>query len=409
VTFPYVIRPTASGQNFICGGSKSGSTITLNCAAGGLGVQQTQISPGDLAVVTNCSDATWNVPGGNFTTQKGATALAGTTPGGLTVVYANPSAVGATATGCIVSSTQGVPANFNFIHNTIVMQTTAGGRNNGRMYSGNMASVYTDTGCSGTGTGPQNATAISAISRAGGVVTATVGSVTGWNLNLSGSQPPTIVEVAGSGTFNGTFYYLGQSAGNLQWMQSGADETGTTFGTAQQMGTCPANLFLQNNIWKNNLLAIDVTTAPSCPGTPGVGWTGWVAQGASNLEGCPSGASNQTCSENELDVTNSVATYADFPGRCGAKYMEVGGANANAIPPVTLTFPAATVCAGAVADSTCVGMTGMMSGAAFDNNDANYHNYQLVPSSQYKAGNANAADDGTDLGADIGAIDRAMQ
>jgi hypothetical protein len=71
---------------------------------------------------------------------------------------------------------------------------------------------------------------------------------------------------------------------------------------------------------------------------------------------------------------------------------------------VTLTFPAGTVCAGTTADPSCVGMVGMMGGVAFDADDSNYHNYELVPTSQYK----NAADDETDMGANIPAIDNAQ-
>jgi hypothetical protein len=403
IAFPYGMRTTIGGQAFICSGTKSSGTITLNCAAGPTGLLETQISAGDPIVVTSCSDSTWNTPGGSFTTQRGALAGTGTNPIGLTVVYANSSAVNSSATGCVVQNLEGFPSYMTFAHNTVVMQTTAGGRNNGRMYSGSTANVYSDTGCSGTGTGPQNSATITALTRAGGIVTATVSSLTGWPANLnSGSQ--TIVEVLSSGDFAGTFYYLGQSGGNLQWVQAGTNETGTTLGTVQQMGTCPNNEFLENNTWKNNLLAFDVGTAPSCPGTPSTGWTGWVEQGDGNAEGCASGASANGCSENEVDVSNSVVTYTDFPGRCSASYMEVGGAHANANPPVTMTFPAATVCSGAVASSACVGLRGMMSGAAFDANDSDYHNYALAPSSVYK----NASDDGTDLGASITAIDNAL-
>ncbi len=406
VAFPYGMRATAGGQAFICGGTNAAGVITLNCAAGTTGLLETQISPGDPVVVTSCSDATWNTPGGNFTTQHGALALSGTNPNGLTVVYANAGAVSATASGCVVQNFEGFPASTTFAHNTLVMQTTGGGKNNGRMYNGNTSTVFSDTGC--TGGGPQHATAITALSRAGGIVTAAVASTTGWPSGLNSSQQ-TIVEVLNSGDFSGTFYYLGQSGGNLQWMQAGApDETGATMGTAEQMGTCPANVFQQYNTWKDNLLAVDVGTAPSCPNTGSSGWTGWATQGDGNVEGCAAGANANGCSENEVDVTNSVVTNTNFPGRCSAKYMEVGGSHANAIPPVTLTFPASTVCAGATADASCVGMKGMMSGAAFDANDPNYHNYNLTASSVYAGGMANAADDGTALGSDAGAIDNAL-
>ncbi|HTS37814.1 MAG TPA: hypothetical protein VMH04_19220 [Candidatus Solibacter sp.] len=401
VPFAYGLRADSGGQVYVCGGNNVSGIIALNCTQGPSGLLQTQINPGDPIVVTDCSDSTWNVPGGSFTTQKGATALVGTNPTGMTVVYSNPAAVSSTATGCLVQNFEGFPANLNFAHNTLVMQTTAGSRNNGRMYDGSAGTVFTDAGC--TGAGATNSTTITSLSRAGGIVTAAVASTAGWSTGIS----QTIVEVLGSGDFTGTFYYLGQSGGNLQWMQAGANETGTTLGTVQQAGTCPANHFMQNATWKNNLLAFDIGTAASCPGSGSSGWTGWVTQGDGDQEGCASGASSSGCSENAVDVTNSVATHTDFPGRCGAKYMEVGGANAGAIPPVTLTFPASTVCSGGTADSTCVGMQGMMSGAAFDENDADYHNYALVATSQYKAGAANDADDGADLGADIGAIDNA--
>lgn len=410
VPFPYGMRADGSGQSYVCNGTNANGTITLNCIQGPTGLKETQISAGDPVVVTSCSDPTWNVPGANnFLNTKGATALAGTIPTGLTVVYSNPNAVNATATGCVVNNGEGFPAGLSFQHNTLVMQTTAGSRNNGREYSGQFSKVFSDTGCSGAG--PQNATAITAMSRAGGLVTATVASASGWPTSLTSASTTTqtIVEVVNSGDFNGTFYYLGQSNGSLQWLQTGSpDETAATLGTVQQMGTCSVMQFLQNATWKNNLVAMDIGTAANCPNTPSTGWTGWVDQGSTTAEGCPAGAAANSCSENQLDVSNSIATYTDFPGRCGAKYMEVGGANAGAIPPVTLSFPAGTVCAGSTADSTCVGMTGMMNGTAFDAADSNYHNYELVASSQYKAGATYQADDGTDLGASIPNIDNAL-
>jgi hypothetical protein len=408
VANPYVIRPTGAGESFICAGSTVSGALKLLTCSGTTGLMETQISVGDMFSVTNCADATWNVPNGNFGVTRGATALTGTNPNGLTIYYNASAAVSSTTTGCIVGNTLGGQYNFNFIHNTAVMQTTGGGRNNGRIFAGVASQLYTDTGC--TGAGATNATTITAISRdsTGTMVTATVASTTGWAANLT-SSTQTLVEVTGESDFNGTFYYIGQSGSNLQWQQTGtANETGASGGTSQQMGTCPASIFDQSNVWKDNLVAVDVGTAPSCPGTPSAGWTGWVDQGGSNLEGCASGVANASCSENLVDSTNSLVTYTDLPGRCGAKYMEVGGTNANAIPPVTLTFPASTVCAGSTADATCVGMNGMMSGSAFDTSDSDYHQYGLVASSQYKAGNANQADDLTDLGADLGALDNAL-
>jgi Right handed beta helix region len=409
VANPYVIRPVGQGSSFICAGQTvSGANKVLNCQGGMAGLEATGISAGDMFSVTNCADSTWNAPSGNYGATRGAIAQTGTDPTTLIVYYNAPAAVSASTTGCIVGNVLGGEPNFNFIHNTVVMQTTNDAENNGRIYSGGSVQLFTDTGCGGAG--PSHATTITALSRdtTGTIVTASVASTSGWPSTLSvGTQR--FVEVTRSGDFNGTFYYLGISGGNLQWMQTGApNEVGVVGGTAQQMGNCPANMFGQNNVWKDNLLAVDVGTAPSCPTTPSSGWTGWATSAGSNVEGCPSGTSNANCSENVVDPTNSTVTNTDFPGRCAAKYMEVGGANAGAIPPVTLTFPASTVCSGATADPTCVGMIGMMSGAAFDENDSSYHNYGLVASSQYKAGATNAADDGTDMGATFGSIDAAQ-
>jgi hypothetical protein len=483
VTFPFFFRTTTGGSAFICSGANAAGTITLTCDGSVTGMQQTQIRVGDTFTVTSCSTSNWNVPApatNVWQYAKGATAIAGTTPAGLTVVYSNPSATGATATGCIVQQ-QGAPYHLLVQHNTVVMQTdaypSAGGLstknlsgaasitgglatvtisgppivvpntgkvnvlganiaaynctlclvtatttspntvtyqttfgnrvgdtlttgqiqqppNNGRIFNGNSpVQIYTDTGC---GLGPTNSTAVTAWSRAGNIVTASVASLTGWPPVIDATQR--IVESTGNGTASGTFYYLGQSGGNITFSQVGSNETGATFGTVAQMGTCPGSSFAAGDTFKNNLFAVDEGVAPSCPATPSTGWTGWNTSGGSNIEGCPSGTSNANCSENHLDALTSTVTYNDFPGRCAAKYMEMGGVNAGAIPPVTLTFPASTVCSGATATAACVGMSTMMSGAAFDINNANYHNYVLAPTSVYK----NAADDGTDLG--IGAL-----
>jgi hypothetical protein len=408
VTNPYVIRPVSGGPNFVCSGSTvTGTLKQLTCVSGPTGLQETGVSAGDMFSVEDCADSTWNVPSGNYNSTRGAIALTGTNPTGLVIYFTDSSAISSSTTNCLVGTSIGGSPNFNFIHNTVVMQTTDDGKDDGRIYASDNIQIYTDTGCSGAG--PLHATTISAISRddTGTIVTATVVSTAGWATDLEGDSQ-TIVEVTGSGDFNGTFYYLGQNDGNLQWMQTGApNEVGTPGGTAQQTGQCPGEMFNQNATWKDNLLAVDIGEPANCP-TPSTGWTGWVTSGNGPEEGCASGASSASCSENTVDTTNSTVTYTDFPGRCSAKYMEVGGANANAIPPVTLTFPATTVCSNATADPTCVGMEGMMAGAAFDANDPNYHNYELVPSSQYKAGAVNQADDGTDMGANIPTIDNAQ-
>jgi len=410
VAFPSGMQVTGFGQAFICNGTQTSGTVSLVCGNGGAGLQETQIFPGDPVLVTGCSDSTWNSPtgtGNNFTlsTSRGAIALSGTNPYGLTVVYSQPSASSSSATGCVVQNMEGVPAYLQFTHNTLVMQTTDAAKNNGRMFFGTATTIWSDTGTNCPG--PTHAQTPTVLSRSGGIVTATIPSLTGWPVAAGTTE--IIVEVSGMtpSDLNGTFYYAGQSGGNITWLQTGATESASGFGTVEQMGTCPANQFLQNATWQNNLFAFDLSSAPSCPATPGTGWTGWVAQGDGNVEGCASGASAIGCSENEVDTTNSTVTYNPFPGRCSAKYMEVGGVNAGnncGSATCTLTFPAATVCPGSTATSACIGMIGMMNGAAFDPNDASIGNYGLVPTSVYH----NSASDGTDYGVNLSTLNAAF-
>jgi hypothetical protein len=286
--------------------------------------------------------------------------------------------------------------------------------NNASVYSGGgQVKIFTDTGCSGAG--PVNSVAITGWSRLAGVLTATGTFPNGAALWPASPGPSQIlVEVTGSGTATGTFYYIGASGlvgGNwtsAQWSQPGLpDETGATFGTAAQMGTCNGNAFAVSNTNKNNLVVVDEGLAPSCPalglGTPSTGWVGWFTSGGSNLEGCPSGAGAATCSENHLDALTSVVTNTDFPGRCMNSYMEMGGAGAGDIPPDTLTGPISSRCPGGTVtlvngQPSCVGMKSMMNGAPFDANNPDPSQYVLDPASLYKAGALFQADDGTDLG-----------
>jgi hypothetical protein len=397
---PYGFRLQSSGESYVCSGSKVGSTITLTCTQGPVGLSQTQISPGDYFTVEGCSDSTWNLPSGGFPYTPGPVALNGTVPTGFTVVYSNASAVSSTATGCVVTNAEGGPSFVTVAHNTIVMDATQANMNQAEIYTATVPSITTDTGCAGAG--PKHSTAITALSLTNNVVSASVASLTGWSATLDGG----IVEVSGvtPASFNGKFYYLGQSSGQLTWQQVAANNTGTAFGAVAEMGTCPINLFATNNIWKNNLTAMNTTTAPSCPGNGATGGSGWFANGDGNQEGCSSGFLANGCSENMLDALSSIVTYANFNGRCSTKYREMGGVNAGANPPVTLTFPATAVCSGATATASCVGMIGMMNGVAFDTNDANYHNYGLVSSSVYH----NAGDDGTDFGVNFTALDAAQ-
>ncbi len=476
MSFPFAFRTAVGDPAIICSGANVAGVQTYNCDGSVTGLRQTQIRAGDNVVITNCSTANWNWPPvatGIWLTQKGTPALAATTPGGLTVIVANPNATGATATGCVLTR-QGDPFHQVIQHNTIVMQAdvyptlhASGSKNltgTANSIAGGLATVNvsgTPTVVPGTGkinvvganisayncslclvtatTTSPNTVTYQTASGNSGPDTLTTGSiqqppnnaavyngnstvniftdsgVTGWGPASGIVSPQILVESAGNGSASGLFYYQGQAGGNtLTFSQNGANETGATFGTLAQMGTCPGQSFSVGNTFKNNLVAVDQGTAPSCTSssstsTSSTGWVGWNTSGNGPLEGCRAGFSANNCAENHLDALTSVVNYTDFPGRCATNYTEMGGLNAGVNPPVTLTFPSTTVCSGATATAACVGMSSMMNGAAFDSNDADYHNYQLVPSSVYKAGHGNAADDGTDLGADIGAIDAAMQ
>lgn len=109
-----------------------------------------------------------------------------------------------------------------------------------------------------------------------------------------------------------------------------------------------------------------------------------------------------------VDTSTFTLNTSLFQGRVAANYTEYGGIHAGASPPTTLYFPANISCAGANADGTCVGMSGFMNGAPFTWNPADYHGFALSPSSLYRAGAADQASDGTDLGADIALIDNAQ-
>jgi hypothetical protein len=105
-------------------------TLTLTSTAG---LTQSDQNIGDPVAVLNCADTTFNTS----PSAMGPLALTGTTPTGLTVVYANSGTPSATTTGCTFSNNQGWTANVIFNHNTDILGTqgqdpyspTAGGTN----------------------------------------------------------------------------------------------------------------------------------------------------------------------------------------------------------------------------------------------------------------------------------------
>ena len=108
-----------SDVQFTCTAQRNaaGTQTTLTCTDSGTGMAQTDTNVGDPVVVTNCSDATFNVGAGSII---GPPALAGTNPNGLTVVYANPGTANATATNCHFDNFQGTPTFLTLAHNTII-------------------------------------------------------------------------------------------------------------------------------------------------------------------------------------------------------------------------------------------------------------------------------------------------
>jgi hypothetical protein len=98
----------------------------------------------------------------------------------------------------------------------------------------------------------------------------------------------------------------------------------------------------------------------------------------------------------------NTSLYGTYPGN-GAAVIPSGSAGAH------LWFPANNECSGAVADTTCVGFRGMMSGAGFKLTSSDpLNDYALDSSSLYHAGNVRAAHDGTDMGADMNKIRQAI-
>jgi hypothetical protein len=91
-----------------------------------------------------------------------------------------------------------------------------------------------------------------------------------------------------------------------------------------------------------------------------------------------------------LFQTGECANF--FPGN------NVGGANNQT----------GIVCSGGTPDATCVGFASLMNGAPFVTAFAEYHQYNLMLTSTFAKGQVNQASDGTSRGADIPAIDRAI-
>jgi hypothetical protein len=138
---------------------------------------------------------------------------------------------------------------------------------------------------------------------------------------------------------------------------------------------------------------------------------GWQDSGSS----VPEGTSTETVNWVTTELTNAPDVWA---GRPASSYTEFGNnpsypdsagcAGSGCNPPLTMYFPATSYCTGATPTSSCVGFTGAMSTSTMPLTLPDYHNWALIAGSSFKAGGATPASDGTDMGANIAALDAAQ-
>jgi hypothetical protein len=133
-------------------------------------------------------------------------------------------------------------------------------------------------------------------------------------------------------------------------------------------------------------------------------------QGSGSIGGITCGAVGEGGVNGPFDLTTFKFNHNLISLRLNTRYTEYPG---GTTPPTTIYFPQVNSCPGATApgDGSCPGMTGMMSGAAYELNAADYHDYKLIGTNAqnlYRAGGTRGATDGTDLGVNISAIDTAL-
>jgi hypothetical protein len=100
-----------------------GVNSTLTCT-GIQGSMQTNMLPGDVVMVQDCVDTTFNTPQTTGQPQTIPLALPGTVPTALTVSYANSGTGSATTTGCTLHNGGGYPAFILQSHNTFIQGPT---------------------------------------------------------------------------------------------------------------------------------------------------------------------------------------------------------------------------------------------------------------------------------------------
>lgn len=309
--------------------------------------------------------------------------------------------------------------NLFYDHGNYTLYGNAGGVNATTFAFSNGSTGYKWTNCSGSGDGT-TATLVCADPgtgahqtdmQPGDPVAVTACSNTAFNTTPTGGLgPPALAGTLPAGltvvyASSGTGAVTGCSLSNQQGWPKWQTYSHNTYISTQQ-GSTPANKGCQgpSDAWRNahaisntfidSLFLVESTRTPSS--------YGWF---------CNAHSEGTSSEQAGWDIATLVAHHLVFSGAVNTKYTEYGGPNSGANPPVNMWFPSKIECsAGTVSGSspTCVGLVGLMSGTAVNMNLADYHGYALDASSPYKAGGANQASDGTDLGVDLTKLDTAQ-
>jgi len=141
------------------------------------------------------------------------------------------------------------------------------------------------------------------------------------------------------------------------------------------------NALLQNNIW--------------------VGLAGGMGWDSNRGTGCPTEQFN-------YDISSLTNDHEVWPGQTASKYCLYGNNPNFAVSSPQIYTPATSYCTGATSSASCVGFSGAMSATAMPLTLPDYHSFGLRSDSSFHAGNADAASDGTNMGANIAAIDAAQ-
>mgnify|MGYP001334080714 CR=1 FL=1 len=109
----------SESESFACDAARSGNVSTLTaCVCTITNCPYTGVSTGDWLLVTNCTDASFNI------SRAPALLSDPTTPGPIT--YSNPGA-DTSGVSCSLSNGQGWPLAFNFHHNTFIANPSTAG------------------------------------------------------------------------------------------------------------------------------------------------------------------------------------------------------------------------------------------------------------------------------------------